>query len=360
MTIGLVLDPYGEKEAGGLGRSIKALAEALIREGAEHRFLVYTKGGAPELVGGNWEHRSLGRWPLWRMPGSRFVPSDLMIFFTPVMPLFFRPKRSIVLVHDLAYLDMKRTGSIRHLIRRTLLYALHGWSLRRADLVACVSLYTKAQVIEHFKIPESRLVVVHNGFIPLGDREEEIQVPEPFFLFAGVLKRRKNVEGVIRAFASFAAQTDMPHTLAIAGKTEGAYYEAMVRVINTLGIASRVRFLGYVTDAQLRYLYMHAEALVFPSFIEGFGMPILEAMDLGCPVITSDSGALAEVAGTAALLVTPRDTEEIAAAMKQVAEDPALRTRLVADGRVRAATFSWKRAAHEYLRYAETLVHTRH
>ena len=153
-------------------------------------------------------------------------------------------------------------------------------------------------------------------------------------------------------------RTTSVYELLIAGKRGGVYAESLVRLAHELGVEKRVRFLGYVTDAQLAYLYDKARTLVFPSFIEGFGMPVLEAMHAGLPVITSNRGALAEVAGDAALLVDPACPEDIAAAMNRVVIDETLYQELKGKGLARAEQFSWRKTAKEILEIVNDLTHT--
>jgi glycosyltransferase involved in cell wall biosynthesis len=281
---------------------------------------------------------------------------DAYIFFTPIIPLFLRPKRSVVVAFDFAYWTQRHSWRDA-LSARVLLY-LHGRALRQADAVIAISEQTKQEVIRLFGIPADRISVVQLSYVPLGEKREVLPVPEHFFLFAGVLKERKNVAGVIHAFA-LSLEHNQTHELLIAGKQSGAYAESLVRLVRELGVENKVRFLGYVTDAQLSYLYGKAEALVFPSLIEGFGMPVLEAMHVGLPVITSHQGALAEVAGDAALLVDPTRPADIAAAMSRLAADAALRRELIEKGLRRAAQFSWQKTAREILEITAAVTHTK-
>jgi glycosyltransferase involved in cell wall biosynthesis len=225
---------------------------------------------------------------------------------------------------------------------------MHRRSLRLAEKVVCISRATKESAMRHFGIPEQKCVVVPIAAMPLAAPVVVNDLPEKFFLFAGVLKERKNVATLIRAFALF-CKKDTEHQFLIAGKTRGAYYESLQALVRDLGISGRVRFLGYVSDGELAYLYSRAAALVFASLIEGFGMPVLEAFTAGCPVITSNEGALAEVAGDAALTCDPRSPEALAACMRRIATDPGLRDELNMKGKLRAKEFSWEKAVRAIL-----------
>jgi glycosyltransferase involved in cell wall biosynthesis len=281
---------------------------------------------------------------------------DAYVFFTPIIPFFFRPKHSIVVALDFAYWTTPR--SWRNALSARLLFFLHKRALRMADAIAAISEETKQDAIRLFGIPAERITVVPLSHVPLGEEKETLPVPDRFFLFAGVLKERKNVAGIIKAFELF-TKHNTTHELLIAGKQSGAYAESLVELVRERGLAKRVRFLGYVTDAQLAYLYSKAQALVFPSLLEGFGMPVLEAMSARLLVITSNRGALAEVAGDAALLVDPLRPEDIAAAMTRVATDAALHEELVEKGLRRAAQFSWQKTAGAILELITRVQHTK-
>ncbi len=341
MKIGLLLDPYGEKSPGGLGRAIFEMARGIRTADKNNTYVVYTKNAMKVtslfLQGARKMDRNL----------------DLYIFFNPIVPLFLFPKRAIVVVHDFAYLELPER-SLSQKLNALALYCAHAFSLWKATKIVAVSETAKESTMRHFGINPEKIQVVYNGFIALPIELEPIPTPEHFFLFAGVLKERKNVSGIIRAFALF-TRSNTTHELLIAGKQSGAYAESLLDLTRELGVEKRVRFLGYVTDAELAYLYRKAQALVFPSFIEGFGMPVLEAMHAGLPVITSNNGALAEVAGDAALLVDPKHPSEIAAAMNRIAEEPALRAELIEKGRRRAMQFSWDENAKRFLEVIHTI-----
>lgn len=359
MRIGMLLNPYGEKSPGGLGRSIFEIAKNMIELDHRNSYTIYFKDKEvprPSFSGTHWTYTGLGSRALW-LTGAFGMDRtlDAYVFFTPIIPFFLRPTCSIVFALDFAYWRMRRPW--RDWFPPRLLFFLHGRALRRADAVIAISEETKQDVIRLFGVPAERITVVQLSYVPLGEKQEPLPVPDSFFLFAGVLKERKNVAGIIRAFSLF-ARNDTSYELLIAGKQGGAYAESLVRLARELGVEKRVRFLGYVTDAQLAYLYAKTRALVFPSFIEGFGMPVLEAMHVGLPVITSSRGALAEVAGDAALLVDPARPEDIAAAMSRMTTDATLRRELTEKGLLRAAQFSWQRTAGEILEVITNLAHT--
>jgi glycosyltransferase involved in cell wall biosynthesis len=173
-------------------------------------------------------------------------------------------------------------------------------------------------------------------------------------LYVGTVQPRKNLERLIEAFAMATASHtgasggEQPLLLAIAGR-RGWLSEAIDRRVAQLGLGGRVRFLDYVPDEDLPGLLSGATAFAFPSLYEGFGLPVLEAMACGAPVLTSTTSSLPEVAGDAAMLVDPTDTAAIAAALARLIADEPLRAELRARGLARAALFSWERCARETL-----------
>ncbi|KKW15567.1 MAG: hypothetical protein A2843_01305 [Candidatus Wildermuthbacteria bacterium RIFCSPHIGHO2_01_FULL_48_27b] len=341
MNIGLLLDPYGEKSPGGLGRAVFEMARGIRAADRKNSYVVYTKN-------------AMGVTSLF-LQGARKMDRnlDLYIFFNPIVPLFLFPKRAIVVVHDFAYLELPGRSLLQK-INGAVLYCAHALSLRKATKIIAVSNTAKESTIRHFGTNPDKIKVIYNGFIALDGTPEPIPAPDNFFLFAGVLKERKNVAGIIKAFGLF-ARNNTTHELLIAGKQSGTYADSLVVLARELGMEKRVRFLGYVTDGQLKYLYNKAQALVFVSFIEGFGMPVLEAMHAGLPVIASNNGALAEVAGDAALLVNPSAPRDIAAAMSRIASDALLRADLKENGMLRARQFSWDENARQFIEIMSAL-----
>lgn len=345
MRIGLLLDPYGEGSPGGLGRFVFELAKTLIQNSPEDTFMLYTKEDTlPTFKTGNWKSKALNVKRIWLSAGrSLDATLDCYVFFTPIIPFFFRPARSIVFALDFAYMELPG-GTLQQKLQTFFLKQLHGRSFARASHIVAITQATKDLVVKYFGISPDKISVIHLGYVVSTVTPEFLEVPEKYFLFAGVLKERKNVHGIVKAFAPF--HKEHPEfRLLITGKKTGTYFESLQRLVRELGIADFVVFLGYVSDAQLAYLYQHAEAFVFPSLVEGFGMPVLEAMHAGVPVITSHRGALAEVAGDCALLVNPEDTGAITRGMQELANDPLLRQRLVTQGRERARLFTWEKAA---------------
>ena len=230
---------------------------------------------------------------------------------------------------------------------------------RQADHIIAVSSHTANQVAERLQVPSARISVVHHGTekldIPPRARRVELLdalgVSGPFVLHVGALQVRKNVERVVAAFeaAGVAAQ------LVLAG-SHGYGSEGILERIRKSPARARVLLTGHVADEARASLYAEAEALLFPSLEEGFGLPIVEAFAAGLPVIASNVSALPEVAGDAAILVDPRDTDAIAEALERAVEDSQLRSALRRKGLARAERFTWRRCADETWRVYERVL----
>jgi glycosyltransferase involved in cell wall biosynthesis len=343
MNIGLVVHPYGEERPSGLGRAIFEMVKALVELDSANLYTLYFKEkphGMPQ-ISGTWNTVVLNAKRLLLHAGElKRSDQDIFIFFTPVIPLTFFPKKSIVVVHDLGFLRLRKKGCTGH-ITAYVLYFCYFISLRKAKKIIAVSQATKDDVCRYFKIHKDKVVVVYNGFTPPTTHAKAIPCPEQFFLFAGALKERKNVERIIDAFIIF-SKTHPSYDLLLVGKAEGVYVDMLKKKVVNAGLSEQVQFLGYVSDEELAYLYSKATAFVFPSLLEGFGLTVLEAMSQAAPVITSNTGALAEVAGDAALLVDPYSVESISNALTLISENESLRAGLIAKGKERIHLFSWE------------------
>lgn len=254
------------------------------------------------------------------------------VFWAPQynFPLLYRGKL-IVTIHDLCQLAHPETLSSnlqrwysRHLITQAVL---------RAEAVLCVSEFTASEVQRLLHINPSRLVVAYPQVDSLAAApriSNQTQAEPPYFLVVGNVKKHKNLRALISAFTLI--HNKIPHNLVIVGKRDGFLNMDRELSLKTDLLAGRIMFTGFVFDDILRTYYKNAEALVFPSFYEGFGFPLVEAMEQGCPVACSNVSSLPEIAGDAALLFNPFCVEEIASALMRLAQDSALREILIQRG----------------------------
>lgn len=280
---------------------------------------------------------------------------DLVHTMEPVWP--FRTRgRLVVSVLDLMYVHHPQFLDPRWVHR-----LMRGTEemLERASFWLCISESTREELIEHFSVPRARTAVAHLGvnqrFFDAAEAEEEIrgtraalELECPYFLFLGSVEPKKNLEMLLRAFAR-AVETGLEAELVVAGRA-GWQSEAVRRVAEASpALQERVRFLGFVADEHLPYLVAGARALVLPSRWEGFGMPVLEAMGAGTPVLCSDRGALPEVAGEAARLFDPDDEETLAEWLQRLDGDASEREGMRRAGLERARGFTWQRCVEETL-----------
>lgn len=231
-------------------------------------------------------------------------------------------------------------------------------SARWARRVIAISAAMVPDLVEHLRIPETSISVVHMGIgrewfepVPLQASQallERYGLRAGYFLFVGTLQPRKNVEGILSAYAALPAELRNARQLVIAGQA-GWGSQALAARLNAEQRAGGCAWLKYVPAEDLRALYQGAGVFVFPSLSEGFGMPVLEAFASGVPVVTSNLSSLPEVAGDAAILVDPRSTAELSRAMARLTQDGALAGSLVHRGRARAMAMTWEACAAKTL-----------
>lgn len=224
---------------------------------------------------------------------------------------------------------------------------------RNADRIGTVSEYSKADIVKTWGINPDKIDVIYNGvktvFGPLGDDEQQavrdrVSGGCPYFVFVGSLNPRKNVEGMLRAFDLFKEKTGSAQKMVVVGECMWSM-STIDHELEHMRHADDVIFLGRLQPAELHEVTASAQALVLVSFLEGFGVPIVEAMNCDVPVITSDCTSMPEVAGNAGLLVNPNSDEAIADAMARMAADADLRARLIANAKTQREKFSWDKSA---------------
>jgi glycosyltransferase involved in cell wall biosynthesis len=262
----------------------------------------------------------------------------------------------VVSVHDVSYLEHPqyftrfRSTQLRLTVKRTVM---------RAARILTPSEFSRRAILKHYNLPPERVVAVHNAvssrFRPVerdvarAEVARQYNIPGPFVLTVGDLQPRKNHLGLLQAFEDvIRAHPEFPHQLVYVGK-ETWYSRELHAAVERSAVAGRIHFTGFVDDADLVNFYGACDLFAFPSFYEGFGLPILEAMACGRAVVCSNTTAMPEVADSAGLLFDPHSVPEMARAMIDVLVDPELRTRLERLGHQRAALFSWQRSAEQTL-----------
>ncbi|MBI2222066.1 MAG: glycosyltransferase family 4 protein [Acidobacteria bacterium] len=269
-----------------------------------------------------------------------------------VLPPFV-PCRAVVTIHDCIHLRFPQYlphRKLAHAYARMFLWT----ATHQAERIITVSETSKRDILQYFRIPPDKIEVIYNGIDdrfwtrPTDDEMERVreryQLTGQFLLYAGNIKPHKNLERLIEAFHQLRREGFDDLKLLIIGD-EISKYATLRRTVHRYKLHQHVRFFGFVPDHTLAALYRLAAVFVFPSLYEGFGLPPLEAMASGTPVVTSNVSSMPEVTGDAALLIDPYDAEAIAAGIKTVLTDDSLRVGLRERGFKRAREFSWSRSA---------------
>jgi glycosyltransferase involved in cell wall biosynthesis len=266
-----------------------------------------------------------------------------------------RTGADIITVHDLSFLVVPECAEpkLAAFLSRTVPAAV-----RRADRIIAVSNQTRQDLVHLLNVPESKIVVAHNGVderfrVATMDEEpalrHKLSLPSRFILHVGTLEPRKNLKRLVEAYGLLAPLYNGEIALVLAGR-RGWLYEPVIEAaeqVNRNG--GRVVFVDYVDEDDLPLLYCMAEAFAYPSLYEGFGLPAAEAMAAGTPTLVSTDGALAEVAGEAALAVDPKSVESIAGGLRRLIDDEDLREKLAVEGPKQVAQFTWEASAQKVL-----------
>ena len=358
------------EQTGGIGRYVRELTAALAALDQENEYRLFVSGAnrrdLPPAPSGNFHWKATSLTPRWlariwqraRMP----LPAEVFtgrvdlyhatdFVLAPTLP----GTRTLLTVHDLSFVRVPEAASPP---LKAYLDVVVPRSVASADHILADSAATKADLVEFYETPAEKITVLYSGvgkyFRPINSRDALEEALKRhglnginYMLSVGTVQPRKNYSRVIEALAEARCRGQDLH-FAIAGG-RGWLEEEMTRTIERTGLADHVHLLGFVDDQDLPALYSGAGMLMMPSLYEGFGLPLLEAMACGTPVITSNLSSLPEVAGDAALLVDPYDVSAISDAIVAIASNAETRARLIAGGFHQVTKFTWTRAATQLM-----------
>ena len=362
----------------GIGRYTRSIVTEFARQGSKHNFWLFHSSNFSKSESSifsslpanftvyrlKYSRRTLRLWSLiGRLPNRARKP------FPSIPDLLFSPSGNMIpleahlrigTIHDISVID---DTSLVSALERFVTRREFGQLIRRSDRVVTVSEFSRSRIIEQWNIEPGQVVSVYEGCEIDGDppkngHSEGESSPlksltsTPFFLWSGAMMRRKNLIRLIEAFSRVSSQTGHDLTLVFTGP-DGNDSARVTEAVKKYGITESFTHLGIVDNQSLRKLMQTAAAFIFPSTYEGFGLPIIEAMTLGTPVITSDATATREIAGGAALLIDPLDVGSIENAMMQILADSDLTDRLRIAGKKQAANFHWSATASSLLEIFE-------
>ena len=341
----------------GIGHYIKSLLGGLARVDRENRYTVFHSRKDRQIPRrpANFRTRLLWtpchhRWEQTALPAELSLARLDVLHSPDFIPPLRRRFRSVITVHDLAFLHFPEL--LTEEARRY--YGQIYRAVESADAIIAVSESTKNDLVTMTGATPEKIRVVYEApaesyhRVEPGDEEMPASVQalvQPFLLFVGTLEPRKNLPALLQAMTLVKAVRGRQTPLLVIAGRKGWLYQETLDLIGSLELSGETLLFGPASTEELLWLYNRAEAMVLPSLYEGFGLPVIEAMACGTPVITTNVSSLPEVAGEAAILVDPHDREALASAISRVLDDPDLRSRMREAGLAQASRFDWDTTA---------------
>lgn len=347
---------------------IQALKKIPFKPG--DKFILYSKNkfkGDLANLPNNWQSKVLS-WPfkyVWthiRLCWEIFFnPPNVLFVPAHALPIFCRSKK-VITVHDLGFKRFKKVYSFS---QRIYAYFVHWWAHKKADKIIVPSNFTKEELIQLYHTKEEKIKVIHEGYdkkiFNLNKDQEKIKqllkkykIEKPYFLFVGRLEKKKNITNLIKAYSklfNLKLKISLPKLVLIG--SPGFNYQEIASEIEK--IKPLIYQIGYIQVNELVHFYHGAEAFIFPSLYEGFGLPILEAMACGVPVIASNAGSIPEIGNEAALYFNPNKIEEITNTLKEFLTDKNLKHQLKEKGLKNIEKYSWGKCAQETIKVLLTV-----
>lgn len=359
-----------EKKVGVSVYTLKLLNYFSKKANADNQFIIYLKNPPRsdlpkennyfryQVIKGNFF------WSQFFLPLNLYLKKKINLFFSPAhYAPRFSPVPTVVTIHDLSFFYYPQ-----EFLKKDF-YQLKNWtrySVEKANKVIAVSKTTKKDLIKFYHLPEEKIEVIYNGYekepkIPacktgrqssnLKTKIKNFKMNKPYILFVGTIQPRKNILTLIKAF-SLLLNEKPQFSLILAGKKGWLYQKMFAEIENNYSLLiknQKIVFLDYVDDQFLTFLYQNAFAFVLPSFYEGFGIPLLEAMSFNCPVISSFSSSLPEIGADACLYFDPHSPFDLKEKMLELVNNPELKKELIKKGKERIKFFSWEKCGQETL-----------
>ena len=365
-TIGIDARLFGTAQAAGVGQYAEELVRYLVKHDTTNQYRVFVTADAatnfpiyaPNLTKSAVPFKHYTYSEQFLYPNTlKGAGLDLIHYTNFNSPIFFKQTKSIVTIHDLTlwfFPGRKQKGAFKQLLYRIVIRQ----ACRNAHHIIAITEATKQDIVKLLKIDPAKITVVYEAaseryhqLIQPANLEQikrKFNIAKPYFLYIGQWRAHKNVIRLIRAFALLRRRYQLDYQLVLGGKIDLVYPEVM-STIKELGLQDEVVLTGYISDDELPYLYNGAECFVFPSLYEGFGLPPLEAMACGTPVVSSNVSCMPEVLGDAAIYFDPLNVEDMAKAMAEVGKNYTLKRELKAKGLRQAKLYSFDRMAEETL-----------
>ena len=356
----------------GVERYVYHLVKHLLLIGRNHEFVLFVRADlSPETI-----HRLKGEndrvkiikqmpaisnlsfinkhWNFSRLLGKENL--DCAIFPANMIPFFYRGQ-SLLVVHDLAiYFHPEWFPEGQWFAKRI----LFPGSIRKAAMIVAVSESTKNDLIKLFKVKEQKVRVIYPGVVTKESYAVEemdrvlrkFNLEKDFVLFIGTIEPRKNILNLIKAFSNYIFENEENRMNLIIAGEKGWKFGGVFRELNEFNnrlTGSRIKYIGKISNRERNILISNCQVFVFPSLYEGFGFPVLEAMELGSPVVTSNNSSLAEISAGASYLIDPCDINDIRRGIKTVLEDKILRYQLISAGKERVKNFDWNKTARQFM-----------